>query len=81
MVKGKALIPIHWGLFDLALHGWTEPVERTMVAAKAAGVRALVPRPGESLDDPAGDEVATQRWWPEVPWETAAEHPIKATGL
>ena len=78
MLRGKAFIPIHWGLFDLAMHGWTEPVERTMVAAEAAGVRALVPRPGESIEPAAAEST---RWWPKAAWETAAEHPIKATGL
>lgn len=78
MLRGRVLIPIHWGLFDLALHGWTEPVERVVVAAEAGAATLLVPRPGESLE-PARDETA--RWWPEVPWQTAAQHPIRATGL
>lgn len=76
MLRGKAFVPIHWGLFDLALHGWTEPVERTMAAAERAGVRVLVPRPGESLQPSTAE---TARWWPEVPWQTASEHPIAAT--
>ena len=33
-LRGKALLPIHWGLFDLALHNWTEPIERTLLAAE-----------------------------------------------
>src|SRR5690606_17533295 len=78
MVRGKVFLPIHWGLFDLALHGWTEPVERTLVAAEAAGARAVVPKPGESIE-PSAARLA--RWWPEVPWQTAADHPIRATGL
>nr|WP_275942111.1 MBL fold metallo-hydrolase [Haliangium ochraceum] len=78
MVRARTFLPIHWGLFNLAMHGWTEPVERTMVAAERAGARVLVPRPGESLE-PAS--ARTERWWPEVPWETAEEHPIEATGL
>ncbi|AHG88362.1 hypothetical protein J421_0825 [Gemmatirosa kalamazoonensis] len=34
---GGVMLPLHWGLFDLALHGWTEPAERTLAAAAAAG--------------------------------------------
>lgn len=78
MLKGRVFVPIHWGLFDLALHGWTEPVERVSVAAAAGEAKLLVPRPGESLE-PARAETA--RWWPEVPWQTAAQHPIRATGV
>lgn len=76
MLRGRVFLPIHWGLFDLALHGWTEPIERTMAAAAAQGVEVMSPRPGESVE-PASAETA--RWWPEVSWETAAQHPIEAT--
>ena len=78
MLRGDVFLPIHWGLFDLALHGWTEPVERTVAAATAAKARYAVPRPGESIDP---KRIPTERWWPDVPWQTAAEHPIQATGL
>jgi len=76
MLRGRVFLPIHWGLFDLALHGWTEPIERTMVAADEQGVDVMSPRPGESIE-PAS--ARTARWWPEVPWETAQDHPIEAT--
>ena len=80
LLRGEVFIPIHWGLFDLAMHGWTEPVERTLIAAKRAGVRAAIPRPGESVE-PVNATAASERWWPDVPWETATEHPIEATNL
>lgn len=76
-VRGDVLVPVHWGLFNLAYHGWTEPIERTLVAARAAGVDVVAPRPGESVEPAAPPPVA--RWWPEVPWRTAAEDPIVAT--
>ncbi|MEM9454130.1 MAG: MBL fold metallo-hydrolase [Myxococcota bacterium] len=77
MVRGKLLLPIHWGLFDLAAHGWTEPIERVMVAAEAAGVEVLTPRPGQSVEPEAPPTF--ERWWPDVPWQTVEEHPIVAT--
>ena len=40
LVKGKTMIPVHWGLFDLALHGWTEPAER-IIQGKARERRCL----------------------------------------
>lgn len=78
MLRGKRFLPIHWGLFTLASHNWTEPMERTVVAAEALGVSVLTPRPGESVE-PAS--AVTQRWWPQVAWKTAQEDPIKSTGL
>lgn len=77
MVRGRLLLPIHWGLFDLAAHGWTEPVERVLAAARSAGVAVAVPRPGEGVE-PDLAPVLT-RWWPALPWKTDAEVPIRAT--
>jgi len=73
------LLPMHWATFHLALHGWTEPVERLLVAARAAGVAVAAPRPGQRLD-PARPP-APERWWPDAPWDTAAESPVRSTGL
>ena len=79
LVRGKLLIPVHWGTFDLSMHNWTEPVERTLAAAEKAGVRVSVPRPGQSLEPSNAPTVA--RWWPAVPWKTAEETPVLSTGL
>lgn len=79
MVQGRVMLPIHWGLFDLAYHGWTEPIERTLVAAAAAGVQVLAPRPGQSVEPTRPPPL--ERWWPEIAWETAAQHPVVATGI
>ncbi|HEX9952333.1 MAG TPA: MBL fold metallo-hydrolase [Rubricoccaceae bacterium] len=77
--RGGLLMPVHWATFNLAFHGWTEPVERLLVAAEAAGVRVAVPRPGASVEPT--DPPPVERWWPEVPWQTADEMPIVSSGL
>ncbi|MGG7610420.1 MBL fold metallo-hydrolase, partial [Streptomyces sp. ZG43] len=43
------LLPIHWGTFNLALHPWEEPAERTLLAAHRAGQQVITPRPGEPV--------------------------------
>lgn len=73
-VRGKAMLPVHWALLALAMHGWTEPVERSVVAAKEHKAQLLTPRPGEPFEPTA--EPQLPRWWPNVPWETAQQHPI-----
>jgi L-ascorbate metabolism protein UlaG (beta-lactamase superfamily) len=75
---GGLLVPAHWATFALAMHGWTEPAERLMVAASGADVRFVLPRPGESIDPRAPQPV--ERWWPELPWSSAADSPIIAAG-
>jgi L-ascorbate metabolism protein UlaG (beta-lactamase superfamily) len=77
VLNGRYFLPIHWGLFDLALHGWTEPAERVVIAAKERQVKYLTPRPGELID--LDDPPAPKAWWPEVPFETAEQAAIVAT--
>ncbi len=77
MVQAKLFFPIHWGLFTLAMHGWTEPIERALAEATAKGVPIVTPKPGESVEPAAAAPPA--RWWPEVPWQRASEHPIVST--
>jgi L-ascorbate metabolism protein UlaG (beta-lactamase superfamily) len=79
MVRGELLLPIHWGLWNLALHGWTEPAERVLVEVERLGVRATIPRPGQSFE--ATDPPPLARWWTEIPWQTVAEHPVVAGGV
>ena len=77
--RGGLMVPVHWGTFNLAFHGWTEPAERVVVAARAAGVPLAVPRPGESVVPDAPP--AVERWWPEQPWQTADEAPVASSGV
>ena len=79
MLGGQLMLPIHWGLFNLAFHGWTEPVERLLVAAEEAGVHVAVPQPGQRFE--LQDPPPVRQWWPDLPWKTAAEVPIIANGM
>ncbi len=79
MVRGEIMIPVHWGLFDLAMHSWTEPIERVTVAAKKHGVHAVTLRPGDSVEP--GNAPQDNRWWPDLPWETAEKAPVVSSGL
>jgi L-ascorbate metabolism protein UlaG (beta-lactamase superfamily) len=60
-VRGRLLLPIHWGTFNLANHAWSEPAERLLVAARAARIAFVLPKPGEWVDVAAPPPVAT--WW------------------
>ena len=59
-VRGKVLLPIHWGTFNLAFHAWDEPAER-VVAAVGKDTRLLMPKPGESIEPATARPV--ELWW------------------
>jgi L-ascorbate metabolism protein UlaG (beta-lactamase superfamily) len=78
-VRGKIMVPVHWGTFNLAKHAWTEPVERILVESEQKGVTLSIPRPGESLEP--NEAPKKERWWPQLPTKTAKEDPIVSTHL
>ncbi len=45
-LRAKVLMPIHWGLFNLAFHAWYQPPERVTDIAEAAGLPLWMPEPG-----------------------------------
>jgi len=59
MGGGGLLMPIHWGLFDLALHPWREPIERV---SAIEGLRLWSPPPGAPTEFVPGVEVRSE-WW------------------
>jgi L-ascorbate metabolism protein UlaG (beta-lactamase superfamily) len=63
-LRGRFLLPVHWATFNLALHAWSEPVDRIWREAKANDVNLLVPRPGEriNVDDPS----EVDGWWQQL---------------
>ncbi|MCL1635954.1 MBL fold metallo-hydrolase [Luteimonas sp. SX5] len=60
-LRGRRLMPVHNGTFDLAFHGWREPLERISALAAARGARIVTPAIGQplSIREPA----ATGAWW------------------
>ena len=53
------LMPIHWGLFDLALHPWQQPIE-SVSAVK--DLRLWSPTPGLPSEVVQGQEIRSD-WW------------------
>lgn len=79
IVRASALLPVHWATFALALHGWTEPIERTLVAAAREGVRVATPVPGESVEP--SRTLPNRRWWPQLPWQRVEQAPAYSTSV
>ncbi|HFK1762954.1 hypothetical protein AT258_06875 [Bacillus wiedmannii] len=64
-VKGDLLLPIHWGAFTLALHEWSDPIERVTKEAKRLGVKIATPQIGESITLKSTD-YPSSAWWKEI---------------
>jgi L-ascorbate metabolism protein UlaG (beta-lactamase superfamily) len=52
-------MPIHWGLFDLALHHWKQPIEWVFAVQN---LKLWSPTPGIPCDVIAGQEIRSE-WW------------------
>lgn len=63
-LKGKAMMPIHNGTFDLSMHEWYEPFERVTELAQQHGVNLLTPRFGEAVL--VAEPQANYAWWRDV---------------
>jgi L-ascorbate metabolism protein UlaG (beta-lactamase superfamily) len=48
-VQAKSIMPIHWGAFKLALHSWTDPIERVKNKAEELKIPLVTPRIGEPI--------------------------------
>lgn len=68
-LRGRWLLPIHDGTFDLSVHPWFEPFERVLALATAQGIDIATPVMGERIDIAAPH--TGRRWWRAV---MAQEH-------
>ncbi len=60
-INSRYMLPIHWGLFNLALHGWKEPVEEIISLAAENHVKLCLPRPGELISQENFGQISY--WW------------------
>jgi len=56
------MMPIHWGLFDLALHGWRQPIERIFAVE---GLKIWAPEPGLPTEVCEETELRSEWWRPQ----------------
>lgn len=60
-LKAKIFTPIHWGMFDLSLHKWNEPIKESYKIAKEKNIPIIIPELGEIFYE---DKKETQNlWW------------------
>ncbi len=57
------MVPVHWGMFNLSLHNWFDPIEEAVDNSKTRGTTILTPMIGELVN---GQESKTSYWWKDL---------------
>ncbi|TGL56427.1 MBL fold metallo-hydrolase [Leptospira ognonensis] len=60
-LRGKQLVPVHWGMFDLSLHSWYEPIEKLEEQSIKHNIKLLTPKFGQLVK--SKEETLWERWW------------------
>ena len=60
-LRGKVMMPIHWGAFNLAPHAWKDPIERAQKKARELGAKMFTPIVGERFA--VSDSMQSEDWW------------------
>ena len=63
-LKGKAMVPIHWGMFNLAIHDWYEPVEESEKYAEKFGIKLMTPKLGQLVS--MERQNVFEKWWEDL---------------
>lgn len=71
MLGGGALLPVHWGTFDLGLHAWDHPIETLAASAAASRIQLLTPRLGRPIEPSRVETI--DPWWQNLQKATAAD--------
>lgn len=61
-VQARLMMPIHWGAFRLALHSWTDPIERVTAKAQQLQMPITTPKIGETLTVGSNNPPSSS-WW------------------
>ena len=60
-LKANMFFPIHWGMFELAMHSWFDPIVQIDKLSQEKGINLITPKIGESIT--LTKEVKTTKWW------------------
>ncbi|MDA8792980.1 MBL fold metallo-hydrolase [Bacteriovoracaceae bacterium] len=60
-LKAKKYFPVHWGMFELAMHSWYEPIERVYNLAQKNNVDLIAPKIGQIVEP--NQSYRFEKWW------------------
>lgn len=65
-LRAKEFMPVHWGMFNLSIHDWFEPISRVFDLATKNNLKIRTPILGELLgfgNDPQKGADQHPKWW------------------
>ncbi len=63
-LKAKQFVPIHWSMFNLAMHTWYQPALEITAQARQRNINLSIPKIGQVMT--VNDMPQTTPWW--QPW-------------
>jgi L-ascorbate metabolism protein UlaG (beta-lactamase superfamily) len=60
-LRSKKLFPVHWGMFDMAIHAWNDPAQKIYLLAQEKQAEVIIPLIGETID--LNQKYDTKLWW------------------
>ena len=60
-LKAKMILPVHWGKFAEAYHGWNESVKTMLPEADKLNIPVTIPKIGEPYT--VGTPALRSNWW------------------
>lgn len=78
-LKAQRYFPVHWGMFELALHTWFDPVEQLSRFAAQEGFSLVTPKLGQLVNVHQDDIHGP--WWQNHQGEVTVEHKVELANL
>lgn len=64
-LQAKAYVPVHWGMFELSIHSWFDPIEKIHQLALERSINLLSPKLGQMVE--LGKDQTFEAWWESIP--------------
>ena len=60
-LKGEYLVPVHWGMFNIAIHNWYDPIQESVKYSSKYGVALMTPKLGQLVE--LNQNNFFENWW------------------
>lgn len=60
-LKAKNFFPVHWGMYQLALHSWYDPIQQIFKLTQDESIPLIAPKLGEIIT--LGNYNKVEQWW------------------